>query len=193
MSEEGFWDDPAKSKGLLKERTRIEKTLAEFDEIEKALRDLRELAELITPDDDDFASLVSDAANLTKQIDNLELKSYLSAPEDSAGAIMTIHAGAGGTEAQDWSEMLLRMYRRYCERMDFHSEITDILHGDEAGIKSATLTIDGEYAYGYLRSESGVHRLVRISPFDSYGWLPRRRWRKNTRNAFVPVATGMPS
>jgi peptide chain release factor 2 len=104
---------------------------------------------------------------LRSQIENLELKNMLSGPDDEKNAILTIHSGAGGTEAQDWAEMLLRMYSRWCERHDLKVFLADMLEGEGAGIKSVTIEIVGKYAYGYLKAESGVHRLVRISPFDS--------------------------
>lgn len=104
---------------------------------------------------------------LTKSIDSLELKSMLSGKDDEKNCIMTIHAGAGGTEAQDWAEMLMRMYLRYGERSGFKANLIDWLDGDGAGVKSATIEVEGEFAYGYLKAENGVHRLVRISPFDS--------------------------
>jgi peptide chain release factor 2 len=111
--------------------------------------------------------VVQDIEKLHVEIDNLELKNMLSGPDDTKNAILTIHSGAGGTEAQDWAEMLLRMYSRWCERHGLKVFLADMLEGEGAGIKSVTIEIVGKYAYGYLKAESGVHRLVRISPFDS--------------------------
>jgi len=111
--------------------------------------------------------VVRDIEKLHIEIGNLELKNMLSGPDDAKNAILTIHSGAGGTEAQDWAEMLLRMYSRWCERHGLKVLLADMLEGEGAGIKSVTIEIVGKYAYGYLKAESGVHRLVRISPFDS--------------------------
>jgi peptide chain release factor 2 len=119
-------------------------------------------------EDDSFgAEIDKDIESLVKSIDSLELKSMLSGKDDSRNCILTIHAGAGGTEAQDWAEMLMRMYSRYCERSGFKANLVDWLDGDGAGIKSATIEVEGEFAFGYLKAENGVHRLVRISPFDA--------------------------
>lgn len=109
------------------------------------------------------------AKKIDKDLDRLETLRLLSGKDDPKSAIVTIHAGAGGTEAQDWSQMLMRMYLRWCERCDYKTTIIDMLEGEEAGVKSVTFTVEGEYAYGYLRSEIGIHRLVRISPFDASG------------------------
>ncbi|MBI5464247.1 MAG: peptide chain release factor 2, partial [Ignavibacteriales bacterium] len=113
------------------------------------------------------AEIVREVEKLTVGIDQLELRNMLSAPDDERGALLTIHSGAGGTEAQDWAEMLLRMYTRWCERSGFKVNLADVLEGEGAGIKSATVEVVGKYAYGYLKAENGVHRLVRISPFDA--------------------------
>lgn len=113
------------------------------------------------------AEIGKDVEKLRNEIDNLELRNMLSGPDDAKNALLTIHSGAGGTEAQDWAEMLMRMYTRWCERHGFKVVLADMLEGEGAGIKSATLEIVGQYAYGYLKAENGVHRLVRISPFDA--------------------------
>ena len=119
-------------------------------------------------EDESFGGEIeSEIEDLTKSIDSLELKSMLSGKDDEKNCILTIHAGAGGTEAQDWAEMLMRMYLRYGERSGFKANLIDWLDGDGAGVKSATIEVEGEFAYGYLKAENGVHRLVRISPFDS--------------------------
>jgi len=110
-----------------------------------------------------------DITDLESLVSADEFRMMLGNEEDPGNAIMTIHAGAGGTEAQDWAQMLLRMYLRWCERKGFETKIVDLQPGDEAGIKSTTLTVDGEYAYGYAKAEVGIHRLVRISPFDAAG------------------------
>lgn len=138
-------------------------------ERKKKLDSINELIELAQMEEDDsFGSEIDkDIQNLTASVDSLELKSMLSGKDDARNCILTIHAGAGGTEAQDWAEMLLRMYTRYCERNGFKANMVDWLDGDGAGVKSATIEIEGEFAFGYLKAENGVHRLVRISPFDA--------------------------
>lgn len=138
-------------------------------ERKKKLDSISELIELAKMEEDDsFGSEVDkDIQNLIASVDSLELKSMLSGKDDARNCILTIHAGAGGTEAQDWAEMLLRMYTRYCERCGFKANMVDWLDGDGAGVKSATIEIEGEFAFGYLKAENGVHRLVRISPFDA--------------------------
>lgn len=131
-----------------------------------SISDLIELAAM--EEDESFGGEIDkEIEELTKSIDSLELKSMLSGKDDEKNCIMTIHAGAGGTEAQDWAEMLMRMYLRYGERAGFKANLIDWLDGDGAGVKSATIEVEGEFAYGYLKAENGVHRLVRISPFDS--------------------------
>jgi len=134
-----------------------------------SVADLGVLAELAQQEDDEgVAGEVRDGvAELVRQLDRLESQFLLSGPDDARGALLEIHPGAGGTESQDWAEMLLRMYRRYLERNKLGFEVLDLQAGDEAGVKSAILEIKSEFAYGYLKSESGVHRLVRISPFDA--------------------------
>lgn len=166
---ENLWEDPAKAQELLKEKSAIENSLQPFYSIEKKYEDLYILLEL--SGEEGGESFLEDAGknigNLISEIDDVELKSTLSLEEDKNNAIMTIHPGAGGTESQDWAQILMRMYIRWAERKGFKVEIVDLLSGEEAGIKSATLTISGPYAYGYLKCEAGVHRLVRISPFDA--------------------------
>lgn len=138
-------------------------------ERKKKLDSINELIELAAMEEDDSfgAEIDKDIQSLVASVDSLELKSMLSGKDDERNCILTIHAGAGGTEAQDWAEMLLRMYTRYCERSGFKANMVDWLDGDGAGIKSATIEIEGEFAFGYLKAENGVHRLVRISPFDA--------------------------
>jgi peptide chain release factor 2 len=138
-------------------------------ERKKKLDSISELIELARMEEDDsFGSEIDkDIQDLIASVDSLELKSMLSGKDDARNCILTIHAGAGGTEAQDWAEMLLRMYTRYCERCGFKANMVDWLDGDGAGVKSATIEIEGEFAFGYLKAENGVHRLVRISPFDA--------------------------
>jgi peptide chain release factor 2 len=134
-----------------------------------ALSDFRELAEMADADNDDRAEeeIKGELAKIDGALRDEELKIMLGSEQDPMDAIMSIHAGAGGTEAQDWAEMLLRMYLRWAERKGFQTEIIDYLPGDEAGLKSVSWTLKGEYAYGYAKAETGIHRLVRISPFDA--------------------------
>jgi peptide chain release factor 2 len=143
--------------------------LKKFIKIESALLDSRELFELATEEDDEetLEALFSEAEVLEELIQNGEIATMLSGEDDSKNAIISIHPGAGGTESQDWASMLLRMYNRWAERRDFKVEILDYQAGEEAGIKDVSLIIRGENVYGYLKNENGVHRLVRISPFDS--------------------------
>lgn len=169
LSAEGLWDDPSGAQILLKERSGIENTLQPLLSIKKKLEDTAVFIELSEEEDGNVFDddILKNIRELKAQLDELELKSSFSAPEDINNAIMTIHPGAGGTESQDWAQMLMRMYLRWAERRDFKVSVVDIIPGEEAGIKSATITISGDYAYGYLKGEAGVHRLVRISPFDA--------------------------
>ena len=166
-----FWEDAARAAAVLKERGAIQNILTTWQQQEQRLQDLEVLLELAQEENDD-AALEEAMAELRlqeKEVRRLELELLLSGEDDDKNAFVTIHAGAGGTEAQDWAEMLLRMYLRFCDRRGFKTEIYDLLPGDEAGIKSATFAASGPYAYGYLKSESGIHRLVRISPYDASG------------------------
>lgn len=165
----GFWDDNDKAQQLLRERTRIEKILDLWDRLNRQADDVRVLIELgeEAADEDTLTEVRSLNDQLEKDVEGAEFQRMLSGPHDKSTCFFSINAGAGGTEAQDWAEMLLRMYLRYCERKGWKTEITDYQAGDEAGLKSSTFTVDGEYAYGYLKAEAGIHRLVRISPFDS--------------------------
>lgn len=164
-----LWESPAKAQQLLKEKSNIESILQPFTSLEKKLEDINILLEL--SEEEEGEVFLEDAQKgmewLKLELDEIELKSLLSLEEDKNNAIMTIHPGAGGTESQDWAQILLRMYIRWAERKGFKVEMAELLPGEEAGIKSATLTIAGKYAYGYLKAEAGVHRLVRISPFDA--------------------------
>jgi peptide chain release factor 2 len=166
MAEDGFWDDPSASRGLLQERARLEATLATGRKLLSALEDADTLVELGREGLDVDADLDSTLAALESAAMSAEMAMMLSGEHDANNAILTIHAGAGGTEAQDWADMLYRMFLRWCERKGYGVEVMDIQHGEEAGIKSATLMVKGANAYGFLRAEKGVHRLVRISPYD---------------------------
>lgn len=171
MSRQEFWDDPVKSKDVLKERAQISEITAEFDTLKTELEENELLLDLALEEDDQdtVREVARKAKELQKKIRALEVRQMLAGENDARNAIVSINAGAGGTEAQDWAEMLLRMYLRWCERRGFQTEVVDLLEGEEAGIKSATFTVSGPYAYGLLKGESGVHRLVRISPFDASG------------------------
>lgn len=166
-----LWDNPDQAKVLLKEKGKLSQAVLEWQQAQSQLEEAEILYDLALAEEDQetLSEVQSRLKDLEKLLGQLEFKKLLSGEEDACHAIMAIHAGAGGTEAQDWAEMLLRMYLRWSERRGFKTEIIDQLPGDEAGIKSVTFTIEGKYAYGYLRSETGIHRLVRISPFDAGG------------------------
>ena len=162
-----FWEDTPPRPGAIRERTELARTVARTTELLNPGLYLTVLLELATEAGDDGsldAEITEGAARLKKELDEFELKIMLSAPHDNKAAIVSIHPGAGGTESQDWAQMLMRMYLRWCERDGFKAEVVDLLPGEEAGIKSVTIEVTGEYAYGYLKGEAGVHRLVRIPP-----------------------------
>lgn len=154
---------------MLKERTRLQKVVADCTSAKNQLEDLQVLIELGEEgeDEDTLAEVNALLPDLEQLIARMEFARMLSGEHDASNATLSINAGAGGTEAQDWADMLLRMYLRYCERKGFKIEFTEYQPGDDAGLKGATVTIEGDYAYGYLKAESGIHRLVRISPFDA--------------------------
>jgi len=169
MGESDFWDDQERAKKTLKESTRLKRWIDPLGEMERLASDLVELAEMAGEEDDESTSseLEREADALDSRMDDYELLLMFQNDDDDKAAILTIHPGAGGTESADWAEMLLRMYQRYVERKGWKAKILDFQKADEAGVKSVTLEIEGELAYGHLRAESGVHRLVRISPFDA--------------------------
>lgn len=164
-----IWNKPEKTQSLGKERAQIEDTVDMMVALQGYLRDTNELYELASAenDTDTLQAIDKDAERLTKQVEQLEFRRMFSGEMDANAAYMDIQSGSGGTEAQDWAEMLLRMYLRWGERHNFRAEVIEMSPGEVAGIKSATVKFDGPYAYGWLRTESGVHRLVRKSPFDS--------------------------
>jgi peptide chain release factor 2 len=164
-----IWDSPSKAEKLLKEKAALENAIQPFLSIEKQLEDINILIELSEEDDGEvfLEDVQKGVERLLSTLDETELKSMLYREEDRYNAILSIHPGAGGTESQDWAQMLMRMYMRWAEKKGYKVEVVELLPGEEAGIKSATLTISGMYAYGYLKGEAGVHRLVRISPFDA--------------------------
>jgi peptide chain release factor 2 len=164
-----FWNDPDTAKVVLKERKQISTLVEKFLGLDRELDDTAVLLELAVEEDDHgvLKEVRDKLVQLEEHVHGLEIRRLFSQPEDSGGAIVEIHAGAGGTEAQDWAEMLLRMYLRWAEREGFKTEMLNTLPGEEAGVKSATFSVEGEYAYGRLKAEVGIHRLVRISPFDA--------------------------
>ena len=169
MAAPTFWEDGRKAQSLLQERAYLARTIGRFKDLAGEAEDLRVLWEMATEagDEAEAVSIDQALAALKKELEAFSVKVVLSGPQDRKNAILSIHPGAGGTESQDWAQMLMRMYLRWAERAGFKAEVVDLLPGEEAGIKSATIEISGEYAYGYLKSEIGVHRLIRISPFDA--------------------------
>jgi peptide chain release factor 2 len=169
MAEPGFWDRPDEAQKQVAALKQAKRVLDDFGAPESAHRNLAELLDLAEADGDPgmLGEIERELTALEAQVSALETKSLLSGEHDLLGALVKIQPGAGGTESQDWAEMLMRMYQRWGERHGYTVRVLDYQAGEEAGIKDATLEIDGEYAYGYLKAESGVHRLVRISPYDA--------------------------
>ena len=169
MSEPGFWSDQQKAQGVVQEVKGLKSWIEPFDALSGRVDGALDLEEMLASDPDEAmdAELGSELEAIDKAVEEFRLRSLLSGPDDFRDAQVEIAAGAGGTEAQDWAEMLLRMYTRWAERKGYGIEILDMSEGEEAGIKGAVIEIKGPYAFGFLKAESGVHRLVRISPFDS--------------------------
>jgi peptide chain release factor 2 len=173
MSAPDFWSNRERAQGDVEEVSRLRSLINPFLELERELEDFSALQQLVAEETDPIArthaeqEVATEHARLIHQLDEFELRQFLSGENDRANAFLTIHSGAGGTESCDWADMLLRMYQRWIERSDFRSETVDIQQGEEVGIKSVTLLVTGDYAYGHLQTERGVHRLVRISPFDA--------------------------
>jgi len=169
LEDPDIWSDPKKAEALGRERARLEAILLPLDEMSRGLEDAEGLLELALEENDTAtqAEIADDLENMCAVVEKLEFQRMFSGRTDTANAFVDIQSGAGGTEAQDWAEMLLRMYLRWCEANGFAAELIEVSPGDVAGIKSAALHVTGEYAFGWLRTESGVHRLVRKSPFDS--------------------------
>lgn len=163
------WDDPPRAQELGRERARLDTVVTGIDELTSGLSDAKELVEMAAADGDEdtVASVTDDVAKLEARVGKLEFQRMFSGKMDACNAFVDIQAGAGGTEAQDWAEMLLRMYLRWCESRGWKAELMEASGGEVAGIKSATFRVEGDYAYGWLKTEIGVHRLVRKSPFDS--------------------------
>ena len=177
-----FWEDTENTTKVLAEIKKIKNKYSKYKELEKEIQNLSELSELVQLEyDEEIANdIIKNTKKEQKNLEKLELETLLSGKYDSNNAIITIHPGAGGTESQDWAEMLYRMYTRWATKNEYEVKELDFLEGDEAGIKSVTFEIVGSNAYGYMKSEKGVHRLVRISPFDSGG-------RRHTSFASVEV------
>ena len=169
MAEGSMWADPERARQVVEEVKTTKGWLEPYNALRKRLDDARGLAELADGDHDEALTreLEAEADQIAGELERLELRNMMRGPDDERDALLTIHPGAGGTESQDWAEMLMRMYTRWAERHGFKVELLDLLEGEEAGIKSVDLQISGRYAYGLLKAEKGVHRLVRISPFDA--------------------------
>jgi len=169
MAEPGFWDRPEEAQRSVAALKRSKRTVEEWSGRDQALTHLAELVELAQSEGDErlLKELEGELAGVELQVADLETRSLLSGEHDRLGALVSIHPGAGGTESQDWAQMLFRMYMRWAERHRYSTSILDLQPGEEASLKDATVEIGGEYAYGYLKAESGVHRLVRISPYDA--------------------------
>ena len=171
MGAADFWSDVETANKVNREVKQLKNKLERFTKMRARFDDLKTLIEMAEEEQDDSlgAEIKTEDAAVAESIAALRLEQMLKGPYDSSNAVLSLHAGAGGTEAQDWTEMLYRMYTRYCERRGWSVRELDMLDGDEAGVKSVTFEVDGDNAYGYLKAEKGVHRLVRISPFDSSG------------------------
>jgi peptide chain release factor 2 len=165
------WNDAQKAQDLGREKKQLDQVVERIQSIDAGLADARELSDIARSenDDDTLIAVESDTATLREQVELLEFRRMFANPADPSNCFLEIQSGAGGTEAQDWAQMLLRQYLRYCERKGLNAELLEESPGDVAGIKGATLKVEGEYAYGFLRTETGIHRLVRKSPFDSSG------------------------
>ena len=164
-----FWNDNSAAQKVIQEINAMKKWIDAWKDLKSLAEDTATLIELAEESNETTVQdeIINDLKKLEEEIGNLEFRNMVSGDDDEKNAILTIHSGAGGTESQDWAEMLLRMYTRWCERNKFKVNLVDLLEGEGAGVKSATMEIIGSYAYGYLKAESGVHRLVRISPFDA--------------------------
>ena len=169
ISREDLWQDQKRAQELMRQRSTLQEAIEGWDNLQKRVEEQALMLELAEAEEElsVAAEIAGALTKLERDVAHTELARMLSGPDDGKNAILTIHAGAGGTESQDWAEMLLRMYLRWAERKGFRTQILDILAGEEAGLKSVTVLIEGKYAYGYGKAESGVHRLIRLSPFDA--------------------------
>jgi peptide chain release factor 2 len=181
-SEAGFWNDQREAQSKMQQLSGLRQEVDTWQGLERRVTEAGELVEMARAEDDDslLAELSAETAAVAEQLEELEFQLILSGLHDREAALLSIHAGAGGTESQDWAEMLMRMYLRWAETNGYITRLIDQTEGEEAGLKSVTLLIEGEYAYGYLKAERGVHRLVRISPFDASS-------RRHTSFALVEV------
>lgn len=199
MARPGFWNEGERARSLIEELRQLRRTLESYEIVARQVEDLAVLFELASAEAKEAGKagepvsqsgmgreLLEELERVEAALHRLEIETLLSGPYDRHDAILSIHPGAGGTESQDWAQMLLRMYRRWAEEGGFKVEVLDLLPGDEAGIKSVTLAVKGPNAYGYLRAEKGVHRLVRISPFDASG-------RRHTSFSSVDVLPDLPT
>jgi peptide chain release factor 2 len=182
LAKPGAWDNPEALTPILQEKSQLDESVQKLESLKKSEQDLREWMDFAEEEQSEeiLQALEDNISSLSRALDRAEIEAFLSGPGDKAPAILEIHPGAGGTEAQDWAEMLLRMYKRWAERRDFKVEYLDYLPGDEAGLKSVVLQITGAFCYGLLKGEKGIHRLIRISPFDTSG-------RRHTSFASVDV------
>lgn len=180
--EESFWTDNKNNSSVLREMSNIKSKIEKYNNLKSEFDNLKDLSDLLKLESDDELAreLIKNTTKIESEITSLEINTLLSGKYDTNNAIITLHPGAGGTESQDWTQMLYRMYTRWAQDNGYEVKELDLLEGDEAGIKSVTFLVSGEYAYGYLKGEMGVHRLVRISPFDSGG-------RRHTSFASVEV------
>lgn len=171
MTNPGFWDNQSEAQKISSQATRTREKIADFEKIDTRVKDLVVLQEMALEEKSESAmkEVGQEYGEVSNALEDLEIKVLLSGPHDNCNAILSLHAGAGGTEACDWTNMLLRMFQRWAEKRGFSSEVLDLLPGEEAGVKNVTMVIKGERAFGYLKSERGVHRLVRISPFNAAG------------------------
>ena len=170
MQEPGFWDDSKKAEEVTKKSKLIKDKIENYDKLKSQLDDIEVLKDIMEEDDIESANeIIQTIKSIEHEIKDYNMKILLSGEYDKNNAIVTLHVGVGGTDANDWTEMLLRMYTRWCENKGYSVETIDLIAGDEAGIKSVTLKVTGEYVYGYLKAEKGIHRLVRISPYNANG------------------------
>ncbi|MBM6859184.1 peptide chain release factor 2 [Clostridium saudiense] len=169
MQEKGFWDDIKRAEEVTKESKSIKDKIDRFESLVNRIDDVEVLAEIAEDDEETVNEIIYEIRDIEKLIEEYRIELLLSGEYDKNDAILNLHAGVGGSDANDWTDMLLRMYTRWCEKKGYKVQIVDLLEGDEAGIKSVTLKVKGEFAYGYLKAEKGIHRLVRISPFNANG------------------------
>ena len=170
MQDPGFWDDSKKAEEVTKKSKLIKDKIENYDKLKSQLDDIEVLKDIMEEDDIESANeIIQTIKSIEHEIEDYNMKILLSGEYDKNNAIVTLHVGVGGTDANDWTEMLLRMYTRWCENKGYSVETIDLIAGDEAGIKSVTLKVTGEYVYGYLKAEKGIHRLVRISPYNANG------------------------